>query len=62
MPELLTSSWLSLSLPGEPAAAVGVLLRQPAEPTPAPIKEPPNPPENPNAPVREPEPEDAEQI
>jgi len=37
-------------------------LRAPAEPSPPPIKEPPNPPENPDAPVREPDPEEPEQI
>jgi hypothetical protein len=37
-------------------------LRSPAEPSPPPIKEPPNPPENPEAPVREPDPEEPEQI
>jgi hypothetical protein len=34
----------------------------PPEPSPAPIKEPPNPPEGPDAPVREPGPDDPEQI
>ncbi|MDQ1390261.1 MAG: hypothetical protein QOF56_3715 [Acidobacteriaceae bacterium] len=29
--------------------------RKPPEPSPAPIKEPPDPPENPDAPVREPD-------
>jgi hypothetical protein len=37
-------------------------LRTPAEPSPAPIKEPPNPPDNPDAPVREPDPDDPQQI
>jgi hypothetical protein len=37
-------------------------LRAPSEPSPPPIKEPPNPPENPDAPVREPDPEEPEQI
>jgi hypothetical protein len=37
-------------------------LRAPSEPSPPPIKEPPNPPENPDAPVREPDPDDPEQI
>jgi hypothetical protein len=32
-------------------------LRTPPEPSPAPIKEPPNPPDNPDSPVREPDPE-----
>jgi hypothetical protein len=36
--------------------------RAPAEPMPAPIKEPPNPAENPDAPVREPDPEEPGQI
>jgi hypothetical protein len=37
-------------------------LRTPAEPMPPPIKEPPDPEENPDAPVREPDPEEPEQI
>jgi len=37
-------------------------LRTPPEPSPPPIKEPPNPPESPDAPVREPDPDDPEQI
>jgi hypothetical protein len=37
-------------------------LRAPSEPSPPPIKEPPNPPENPDAPVREPDPDDPDQI
>jgi hypothetical protein len=37
-------------------------LRTPAEPSPPPIKEPPNPPDNPDAPVREPDPDDPQQI
>jgi hypothetical protein len=37
-------------------------LRAPSEPSPSPIKEPPNPPENPDAPVREPDPDDPDQI
>jgi hypothetical protein len=37
-------------------------LRMPSEPSPAPIKEPPNPPENPDVPVREPDPDDPAQI
>ncbi|MFZ3278982.1 MAG: hypothetical protein WCC05_06315 [Candidatus Sulfotelmatobacter sp.] len=32
------------------------------EPMPPPIKEPPNPPESPDAPVREPNPDDPDQI
>jgi hypothetical protein len=38
------------------------LLRTPAEPMPPQIKEPPSPMENPDAPVREPDPEEPEQI
>ena len=37
-------------------------LRTPSEPSPAPIKEPPNPPENPDVPVRKPDPDDPAQI
>jgi hypothetical protein len=37
-------------------------LRTPSQPSPAPIKEPPNPPENPDVPVREPDPDDLAQI
>jgi hypothetical protein len=37
-------------------------LRTPSEPSPVPIKEPPNPPENPDIPVREPDPDDPAQI
>jgi hypothetical protein len=37
-------------------------LRAPSEPSPPPIKEPPNPPENPDAPVREPDPDYPDQI
>jgi len=36
-------------------------FRKPAEPMPPPIKEPPSP-ENPDAPVREPDPEEPEEI
>jgi hypothetical protein len=39
-----------------------ILNRAPAEPMPPPIKEPPTSPENPDAPVREPDPEEPEQI
>jgi len=40
-----------------------VALRNPAEPMPPPIKEPPDPPENPDVPIREPEdPENLPQI
>ena len=41
---------------------IGRYLREPSEPSPPPIKEPPNPPENPAAPVREPDPNDSDQI
>jgi len=37
-------------------------LGTPPEPFPPPIKEPPNPPESPDAPVREPDPDNPEQI
>jgi hypothetical protein len=37
-------------------------LRTPAEPAPTPIKEPDDPPENPNVPIREPEPDDPDEI
>ncbi|MFY9910730.1 MAG: hypothetical protein WCF22_00195 [Candidatus Sulfotelmatobacter sp.] len=37
-------------------------VRTPAEPMPPPVKEPPDPDENPDAPVREPDPEEPEQI
>jgi hypothetical protein len=37
-------------------------LRIPSEPEPFPIKEPPDPPENPDMPVREPDPEQPNQI
>lgn len=40
----------------------GYRFRSPAEPSPPPIKEPPNPPENPDAPVREPDPDEPGQI
>jgi hypothetical protein len=33
-------------------------FRDPAEPSPFPIKEPDDPPENPDVPIREPDPED----
>jgi hypothetical protein len=39
------------------AGLAGLSLRTPPEPSPAPIKEPPDPPENPDAPVREPDPD-----
>jgi hypothetical protein len=38
------------------------LLRIPSEPSPPPIQDPPNPPENPDVPVREPDPEEPQQI
>jgi len=37
-------------------------LRQPSEPAPPPVKEPPDPPENPDVPLREPEPAVPNQI
>jgi hypothetical protein len=37
-------------------------VRKPPEPSPAPIKEPPNAPENPDAPVREPDPDEPAQM
>jgi hypothetical protein len=43
-------------------ALIDQYLRTPAEPSPPPIKEPPNPPENPDAPVSEPDPDDPGQI
>jgi hypothetical protein len=46
----------------ETSSPVHFGLRTPAEPFPPPIKEPPNPPESPDAPVREPDPDDPEQI
>ena len=52
----------SILLQSEAPLAIPYELRKPAEPMPPPIKEPPNPPENPDAPVREPDPEEPEQI
>jgi hypothetical protein len=40
----------------------GYYLREPSEPSPPPIREPASPPENPEAPVREPNPDDTDQI
>jgi hypothetical protein len=37
-------------------------FRTPAEPAPPPIQDPPESPENPHVPVREPEPDDPNQI
>ena len=37
-------------------------LRAPAEPYPSPIQDPVEPPENPDVPLKEPDPEDPEQI
>jgi hypothetical protein len=37
-------------------------VRVPPEPSPAPIKEPPDAPENPDAPVREPDPDEPAQM
>lgn len=42
--------------------ALGNSFRNPADPFPAPIQEPPDPPENADVPVREPDPEDPGQI
>ncbi len=39
-----------------------LILRSPADPSPPPIKEPPDSPENPNAPVREPDPTEPAEI
>jgi hypothetical protein len=46
----------------ETSSSIHYRFRAPSEPSPAPIKEPPNPPENPDAPVREPDPDDPDQI
>jgi hypothetical protein len=43
-------------------SGIGYRFREPSEPSPPPIQEPPNPPENPHAPVREPDPDDSDQI
>jgi hypothetical protein len=40
----------------------GLSLRTPSDPSPVPIKEPPDPLENPDAPVREPEPDEPAQM
>jgi len=42
----------------------GFVLRIPGEPSPSPppIQDPPDPPENPDVPVREPEPDDPNEI
>jgi hypothetical protein len=37
-------------------------FRNPAEPSPPPVKEPIDPPENPDMPIREPDPEDPNEI
>jgi len=37
-------------------------FRIPADPSPPPIKDPPDPPENPDVPVREPDPEEPNEI
>jgi len=43
--------------------SVGAIdLRAPSEPSPTPIKEPPDAPENPDVPVREPDPAEPDQI
>jgi len=41
---------------------VGKHMRKPPEPSPAPIKEPPDAPENPDAPVREPDSDEPAQM
>jgi hypothetical protein len=41
---------------------ISYYLREPSEPSPPPVREPPTPPENPDAPVREPDPDDSDQI
>jgi hypothetical protein len=38
------------------------LFRTPAEPSPPPIQDPTDPPENPDVPIREPEPDEPNQI
>jgi len=38
-------------------STTGFQVRTPPEPSPPPIKKPPDPPDNPDAPVREPDPE-----
>jgi hypothetical protein len=53
---MLVKPQMKMAWPG------GQHFRTPAEPLPAPIKEPPSPLENPDAPVREPDPEQPEQI
>jgi len=58
----MPNSSSSILLQSEAPLAIAYYLRKPAEPMPPPIKEPPNPPENPDAPVREPDPEEPEQI
>ena len=42
--------------------SIDLRLRKPPEPSPAPIKEPPDSPENPDAPVREPDPDEPAQM
>ena len=51
-----------MSFKAKSGAQLSGTNRAPAEPMPAPIKEPPNPAENPDAPVREPDPEEPGQI
>jgi hypothetical protein len=49
--------------PEEGAGGMGQpFMRNPAEPMPPPVKEPPEPEENPDAPVREPDPEEPQFI
>jgi hypothetical protein len=45
-----------------PPPPISYYLREPSEPSPPPIREPPTPPENPDAPVREPDPDHSDQI
>jgi len=52
----------TMSFKAKSGAQLSGTNRAPAEPMPAPIKEPPNPAENPDAPVREPDPEEPGQI
>lgn len=60
--EFLHQNVMSIGIQLEKSSQFQYLLREPSEPSPAPIKEPPSAPENPDAPVREPDPEDPGQI
>ena len=51
--KFLHLSWMLSQI----ACLAGFSLRTPPEPSPPPIKEPPDPPDNPDAPVREPDPD-----